>query len=285
MDFDSIWDRADQDVTQVLDKMHKERKLRLREDGRYDCITSSVDNLSPYLFFKEERVHDKCYIYYDVFFMQFNMIPSHCQSQCWKVVVKNHTFAQFWRTFGILSESGLYGKGGADERQHSYGLWPIFIYGKSPEEGKSNWQKVVKLIGFDRARDVIMKQGCTEMEMKVPTKQWRVTKMQQEIENEVLNRLVIPPEPTTIRQPEWLQKKKIRDWVKVAHMVGDMSYQEIFGPIPLYPKIVTYQTGEWLKEVMDDSEKEKHDTEKETERGRKSVAGNRKAEGDGRQAA
>lgn len=239
-----VWDQVDQEVTRVLEGMRKSGFLQLTGEGKYQCVTAQFDMDSPYLFFQSDKAHDNCHVYFDIFFMHFGIVPSYCQKNCWKIVIKNRNFAEFWQNYTNLEDKGFYGKGGHDPREYTGCFWPIFIYNHSPEEGKKNYAKVAEILGdWCGIRDIpmILKQGCTEMEMKVPTKHWRVTPNQLRLEKAVLERIEFGS-PPVIHQPDWLRRHKIRQWVRNAHMIGDQSYKTVWDK-PLFVEPVTYHEG------------------------------------------
>jgi len=250
----AFWDMNDQNIINALEGMVNQGIMRVNERGNFEAVLPGADFFNTYIFTANTALKD-CLTAYDILFEKFNIVPPSTCASCWKVVVHCKTVYEMFQIWSAMKEQGIPGKAGTDEREFAGGFYHVFAYNASMEEGRAKWCQMVRLAQEaagghfmdDYMKTVILKRGCTEMEGRLPSINWRVPEAQLEFEQKVAD--LIEPMPLKIAQPEWLIAHKMRRWCTKAHMIGDMSYKElepITGPINFGVKSLTYHQKEWL---------------------------------------
>lgn len=173
------------------------------------------------------------------------IVPKYCRN-CFKVVIRPKTVAQLIRLKELMEtefiEMGLCCKCGVEERNYVFGNYGGYQYNRGLEEGKLAYNVVRKLIDIYMGSDVgvILKRGCTEMELNLgPTKKYVVPDWADELEDKIMEVVELPKKnPAT---PKFLADHVVRKWLEFAWDRGDKTCLEFSDGIPIFPnKIDTY---------------------------------------------
>lgn len=205
---------------------------------KYNAATADGN----WIFFGNTVASRDCYLWHDVFFNTFKIVPEFCKLRCYKVVVKFplvkhllafHTFA---RTIPHLAEliSDVHGKCGIDERYYSDTPYDAFFYCDGLEDGLEKYTLIADCINkhFKYAEHcrIILKRSCTEFEREYgPTDGdfWQaVTEAERDIELHIND--IFKSYQFRVTQPDWLRNKIIRRWCKFANRHGDKSWVDYF---------------------------------------------------------
>lgn len=208
-----------------------------------------------------------CYLWHQIMFRHFGVVPEFCHQRCYKVVVKVRNFMEAMQFYGVMNASGcirgeccnLHGKVGIDERHYSSGHFNAFIYCDGLEQGLEKYQIVRELVDQNMPDGenipVILKRSCTEFERQFgPTDNdfWKEmpkehVKLQRHIED------IFQGEMGSSVQPDWLKNKIILKFIKWANATGDKSWIEWVGKDFLTVHAYTYHH---LVDEMDEKQKE-----------------------------
>ena len=170
-------------------------------------------------------------------------VPTGCQG-CYKVVARPKTIKQLFATVELQKRLGLHAKCGLEHRAHVFGLYGAYWYNRGLEQGKECYKIVRKAIDEDSLLgpdvDVILKRGCTEMEMAVgPSDKYEITQEQLMLENlvyECFNMDVVNRK----QSPMAVDYVHAR-WIEYAYQWGDETVFEFLDPnFPIYKPLVTY---------------------------------------------
>jgi len=255
----AFWNVKERNIVQTLEDMKTQGFLAWNpETKKYKAFTGMIDLENDYLFFNLDNMHKGCLYNFDIFFSKFNIIPSYCQENCWKIVIKLENVYDMYVAFNVLEDqTDWHGKAGIDGRNYTDSYFSAFVYNLGFEEAQERWPDVVRLmqreIGGDRFHEnymeaVILKRGCTEMEAKLPSTKWQILPGQVESEIQIMEYLE-PIDSSLLLQPDWLYRQKFSNWCIKANHIGDKSYkllEEITGPIDIGVKSVTYHQEGWL---------------------------------------
>ena len=163
-------------------------------------------------------------------------VPSPCQD-CYKVVVRPRTLTQLFILDGIQKSSGLASKCGIEVRPWVPPdiLYGGYFYNRSLGEGRNCYKIVRRLvdatIGYDIP--VILKRGCTEMEMqRGPSDKWAI--MPGQLEAERLVGQVVDVELKE-EQPAVCRRHTVRMWLEFAWANGDETCHNYMDEEPRPP--------------------------------------------------
>ena len=115
-------------------------------------------------------------------------VPSGCQ-QCFKVVARPKTLKQLFATVELQKRLNWHAKCGIEHRAHVFGLYGAYWYSRGLEQGVECYKRVRAAVDDDPLLgadvDVILKRGCTEMEMMAgPSDKYELTGGQMMIEED-----------------------------------------------------------------------------------------------------
>lgn len=174
-------------------------------------------------------------------FEMARMVPRYCRD-CFKVVIRPKTVAQLIRLYELMATEfvklGLYCKCGVEERNYVHGNYGGYCYNRGLKQGKESYRRIRKMV--DNELDVILKRGCTEMELRLgSTKQYVVPDWADELEDKVMKVMELPKKnPPT---PKFLADHVIRKWLVFAWDRGDKTCLEFSDGTPIFPnKFDTY---------------------------------------------
>jgi hypothetical protein len=207
-----------------------------------------------------------CYLWHQIMFRVFDIVPEFCRKRCYKVVVKVRNFMEAMQFYGLMNSSGcinaeltpIHGKVGMDERHYSDGAFNGFVYCDGPDNGLEKYSLIRKLVN-DHMEDgeninIILKRSCTEFEKSYgPTDNefWNTEQPGHlDIERHLMD--IFAPCWRCSTQPDWLKNKIVLRLAKWANSHGDKSWVDYFGQDFLTMKAVTYH----LPVCRDDKENE-----------------------------
>lgn len=177
-------------------------------------------------------------------------VPSFCH-QCWKVVVRPQSLAGLFALLNIQLEHPYIAKEmeypckcGIERRPTVFGGYGGYFYNNSFDEGKQCYLDVRKVVDeTDRLgpeTPVIYKRACTEYELAIgPSHLWEPPSQEQlDLEEAIANTIVCnaPQQP----MPQHLIDNVHRNWIEFAFFIGDKTYLEYTGGIPLIRPYITY---------------------------------------------
>ena len=223
--------------------------FRLREDGKLVSDASQMVE-GPWHYIKR-RWEFECYTWHHVIFDQISrrmvigqkFVPSKCH-ECFKVVVRLGTLKQLFALEKLQIAMGRPCKCGLEVRDTVHGLYGGYFYNKGLDEGLERYQEVRQAINATQYLGpdvhVILKRGCTEMELECgPSDKWEVTPEQLKIEAMVEQYLAKDDMVRTqSEQAIWHLHRK---WIEYAYARGDSTYAEFTDGKPLFPPVVQYE--------------------------------------------
>lgn len=195
-----------------------------------------------------------CYLWHQVMFNGFGIVPEFCHQRCYKVVVNVRNFLEAMQFYGLMNSSGciraeicpIHGKVGMDERHYSNGAFNGFVYCDGLEQGLEKYLIIRDLVDnhMPNGKDIpiILKRSCTEFERKFGPTDNEFWKAMPKEHLELQRRLedIFDGVWTSSVQPDWMKNKitlKLAQWAN-AH--GDKSWVKFFGEDFLTMKAVTY---------------------------------------------
>jgi hypothetical protein len=192
-----------------------------------------------------ERV---CSLWNAIYTRGFDLIPSFCRFRCWKTVVKPRNVVELFRLEAILTGLQLPSKCGIDIRDYTPGAYAGFIYGNSLEEGREYFKIITRVLVEQGMGDVpvLLKRGCTEMELMKPSDQWDPMSEKDKLLEEKLDFIFARESFAQGVQSQWIKNRIRRRWVRHAMAIGDATWKQIVGPDVkgMHPHVVQYQSEE-----------------------------------------
>ena len=183
----------------------------------------------------------RCDIYHRVYHQQLHRLHSFCRD-CWKVVIRPKNVVQLFDLYEFQKTLGHPCKCGFEARETVCGLWGGYFYNRSKEEALERFRQVREFAdSIDTSIPVIVKRYCTEFEIgpltlgpsnKLPDQTEEERKEEVRIDNLLNN---TGPEYDKV-QPDYVQAHIMRKWIHWAYQHGDLSYLELTGGNPLFPK-------------------------------------------------
>jgi len=181
-------------------------------------------------------------------FNALGFLPRRCR-ECYKVVIRPKTVAQLIRLYELMNtefvKRGLHCKCGVEERVYVHANYGGYQYNRGLKEGKKSYKTIRDLVDVFVGSDVgvILKRGCTEMELKTgPSKQYVVPEWADELEDKVMEVIELPSRK--VSTPKYIADHTIRKWLEFAWDRGDATCLEFSDGKPIFPnKIDTYHKG------------------------------------------
>jgi len=184
-----------------------------------------------------------CQYWYDVLFSAYKLLPIGCTG-CWKVCVKLQTLKQLMAVYKLQQTQPVTAcKCGMDQRPWNDCLYGAYWYqplAGGLETARKNWAKINKLVHkhVDPKLTVILKRGCTEMELMAgPSDQWHIP--QDQYAYEKLLAATYKPVRDLDPQPEQIQVNIMQQWIEWAMKNGDKTYLDYVDK-PLCRPLVYY---------------------------------------------
>lgn len=203
----------------------------------------------------------KCAKWSDIYWEKYGFRSKGC-FDCYKVCVALKTLKQLKGLASLQARMGLPSKCGMDKRQYTNCLYSGFWYcplDGGVDEARRIWARVEKAVKeqVDSSLEVILKRGCTEMELAIgPSDKWTYTEKDEKFEA-LLDSVWNDP-PQQPEQPANLKLHIQKRWVRWAYAHGDSTWKDFVSPgtkLGLEP--VTYHLikGEVIGDARDDESK------------------------------
>ena len=247
MDFHDWWN-LDGRIYPTIQHMIDAGAVERNESGKLRLVVTPNPSFTPWYQIVPSMTRD-CSLWHEVYFNNFHFVPKGCMN-CWKVVIKVKSVFELFKLKDLLIELNLPSKCGVDVRKFTNSVYIGFFYTNSPAEGKVIYDKVAPVLkeAFPKA-PVILKRGCTEMEMEFPpSSSWRYTPNTEHLERQLNSVFIETPNPALGPQMALLKSNIFRFWLDHAYSIGDNTWSKVLdseGYIPpkhLYPPAETYHT-------------------------------------------
>lgn len=245
------------DLLHPVERDIAEGRLTLREDGTIHLGTKVMANMA-WLYAK--RTDRKCGKWMDIYWKVYGFQAKACATQCLKVCMKINTLAELMQVMRLQEKMGLPSKCGSDHRGYTDCLYSAFWYcplGCGMVEAVKLWKEVKDAVHKEVSPkiEVILKRGCTEMELQLgPSNKWQYSAADEEFED-LLDGVWKGPE----KQPEQSANLKVhiqRRWVEWAAAHGDRTYILFTGrPWGLIPYKYNPIEGKVIEDAGDDKPK------------------------------
>lgn len=195
-----------------------------------------------------------CNVRNELYWRRFGVIPRHCRTSCYKVVVKPQSVYELYHFHLLLKQlsdlEGWGGKSGIDIRWYTFGRYAAFMYHANLEKARRCYDHVRDLIDYSEhfrllneiesmyTHELItLKKGCTEMQHPafggIPSDLWENhEKVPFWEEEEAHLDDMICLDDSSDGQPPWLHNKIVYSWCEYAHMTGDPTYRQVLGEDP-----------------------------------------------------
>jgi len=187
----------------------------------------------------------RCGIDHQIKFEKFGFIPPRCL-QCWKVVVMPRTLKELFQLEQVEYVLQRPSKCGIEVRNYTPRHYGGYFYNDSVEEGRECYEVVREAVNdmISPEVGVILKRGCTEMEMKCGNAGfWHITpehlELDQIIEDRVENSAAI-----SSKQADYVVAHVKNEWMKWAFSHGDMTYKEFNGGMNMFPDYQYFHEGD-----------------------------------------
>lgn len=231
------------DILGVLQQMFDTGQLRLTNEGFIERAMDSkvIQHTTPWIHAKHlPCMH--CYRDHHIKFNFFGYIPPRCM-ECWKIVVMPRTVAELFELHELQKDMNRASKCGIELRHYTTRMYGGYYYARSLTEGQHRWSEVQDAVHTEINPDikVILKRGCTEMEMLVgPSDTWAIADNHLELDEYLNNYLKLDARTVQTAQGELSKRRIFQSWVDWAYAHGDETYQIFTDYKPLYPAPVTY---------------------------------------------
>jgi len=232
-----------QDILVPLVDDIKEGRVILKEDKI--IIPDSFGCDTPWLHTRlaEDR---RCKVW-GTYFRLYGLLPRKCQC-CFKVVVRLNTLKDLVKMRDVQKELNYFSKCGLEIREFVPALYGAYWY--CPIDGglegaRLRHREVVAAVreNFSPAPAVILKRGCTEMELaKGPSDAWVYTEADRQLETLLDSMIEIDESREGLDLPEYIERHILRTWVQYAFENGDATYKD-FIDHPLVRPVVTYHNS------------------------------------------
>ena len=232
-----FWDHIESVITQKLEPLVSSGKFTIDLDGKIRLHRKLVIDI-PWVFVRGREFGD-CYMFKDIWFEHFKIIPSFCQAYCYKVVIKPRTVKELFETYETLRAMNVPSKAGLETRAYQQGHYRAFIYCNGLQDGERRFKEARAAIPADIP--VVLKRGCTEFEYLMPSDKWHVPPEQSAFEQKLM--AIFQTEPIAPFQPQWIINAIKRRWIAHAYKIGDETYKEVIGDPTwtMAPPTVLYQ--------------------------------------------
>lgn len=195
----------------------------INEGGKVQAKLAQGSFTVPWIFVNYEMRKKHCDIWNGVYCVKFGLIPTFCRTHCWKTVFKPRNVKETFECYEILKKIDLPSKIGMDTREYTHGAWAGFVYGDSLAQGKEYYKIVRSKIPEDIP--VILKRGCTEMEVMKPSNKWHELTPKDIALEERLDDIFDFSE-NNFFQAGWLKNEIKMRWIKRAIAIGDPTAKE-----------------------------------------------------------
>lgn len=231
-----------QDILAPILEDVKEGRVILKKDkiiipGNLGCETPWLNTL---------LANDRhCKVWGDYYHRLYRLVPRKCH-YCFKVVVRLTTLRDLMKMREVQKEMNYYSKCGLEIRDFVSALYGAYWYcpiAGGLEGARLRHREVLAAVrkNFSPAPEVILKRGCTEMELeKGPSHTWVYTEADRRLEKLLDDMVEIEESHETL--PAYIETRILRTWVQYAYERGDQTYKD-FVDHPLVRPVVTYHNS------------------------------------------
>ncbi len=176
----------------------------------------------------------------------YGFIPQNCH-HCFKIVARPKTLSDLFKVREVQKKLDRPSKCGIEEREHVHALYGAYWYCPISEglKGARELYNIVKAeveASLGEGTGVILKRGCTEMELNHgPSDRWVYTAAHAELEMHLDNHYEVKRRDKVL--PKYLETRTIRRWIEWAYSHGDETYRE-YTDGPLTRPVVTYHDSD-----------------------------------------
>jgi hypothetical protein len=159
------------------------------------------------------------------------------------VVARPRTLYELNEVFKFQQGSDWFSKCGTENRMHVPAHYGAYWYTDSREEGLKRFEQVSEeMAKIHEDIGVILKRGCTEMEIKYgSSRKWEATEQAKRWDKNFLE--AVEDEKTAIPQPEYVKRHVFRKWVEYAWSIGDLTCMAFNDNEPLYTPSEVYASN------------------------------------------
>jgi len=235
----------DEKYRKVIRELISSGQFKINASGKLEPADPKGILNSPWIFIGPRARRKHCQIWNAIYCGKFGIIPRVCRFYCWKTVIKPRNVLELFKLVDVLTLLNLPSKCGADRRNYTYGAWAGFVYADSLEEGKEYYRQVRKAVdkAISPEVEVILKRGCTEMEMLKPSNQWDNWPEEERQLEWQLDDLFCLNE-INFSQSQWLINDIKEGWILRAIEIGDPTARQALelysGQKDLWDKIVSH---------------------------------------------
>ncbi len=230
-------------------------------DAKFE-LDPAYPNMNYYIFTGGgASKHEDCYYQHDIIFKLLGFIPSYCQKNCWKNVIKVHNCGELYKLWTLMEKLNICGKCGIDPRMQTVGYYAGFNYNMTYEEGMENHHRLKSELGkWIPDATIILKRGCTEFESQQPSDKWEITDHQADCELALMD--FIEPGTDDYCQTQFMIDHRFREWIKYAYSLNDPTWKDVFFEVygekvkeggSVYPTSFTYhdKDKDFMKKLLD----------------------------------
>jgi hypothetical protein len=229
--FNDFWNGDDR-LANVIQNLISKGTLKLDERGKL-VVTIVPGNLqTPWYFIKRGMFRD-CLLWHQIYFEYFNFVPTGCQN-CWKCMIVTHTdpskqtVLDLFKLRDMLVSLNMPSKCGMDIRDFTPHRYAGFVYAESFRQGLQYYQLIKAALADNKLRNakVVLKRGCTEMELRFPdSSKWEHTQYTFDLQQK-LDALIGATETPEGPQDDLTVQTVFRKWILRAHGIGDPTWRD-----------------------------------------------------------
>ena len=170
----------------------------------------------------------KCHLWAPIYFNKYRIIPKGCRS-CWKVVLNPKTLRELFDVMNIQNNMKIPAKTGLELRPYTGNVGGYGAYWYAPlADGLEGGRKMFKKLSekFDR-KDLILKRGCTEMELKYyPSSIWDDFREGWDLKEALLDATYECVKERPTKEPGAYITYTMMQWIEWAFEHGDQTYRD-----------------------------------------------------------
>jgi hypothetical protein len=218
-------------------------KIIILDGEKYRITPSLLYYLNTYIVFKRDPLK-KCLLWKDIYFEKWGVIPRFCREHCYKAYVPFDTVEQMFAYFEFFKTGkfDFYRKIGPDKRP--YTPWDYFAvgYAHTLRDAENLLDRMISIAPNNCKVKPHTVKACTEMKMKVPQEppeSWTIygeanQEFEDYLDQEVFYQEYIEAAGGSGTERSHWERIQC-DWLRHAKKIGDMTYKNVVGDIPINP--------------------------------------------------
>lgn len=229
--FNDFWN-SDDKLANMVQTLITKGALKLGKRGKLVVTTLPGSLETPWYFIKRGMFRD-CLLWHQIYFNHFDFVPTGCQN-CWKCMIVTHTdpaqqtVYDLFRLRDLLVSLNMPSKCGTDIRDYTPHRYAGFLYAESFRRGLQYHEIVQQALlenNFPNSK-VILKRGCTEMELRYPdSSTWNHTPATYDLQCK-LDSLIDNTETPDYGQDDLVIQSVFKKWILRAHGIGDPTWHD-----------------------------------------------------------